>query len=253
MSLYGNFTLKEWLSLNCSKKDVNDIFRKALKDNDEPLAVLALAELIKRDEIYLVTNTISEATDAGCFGFRTHFVTVFTNALTQLGERNPVLRVISKNVRKKGFWPATSAELLYDAHAETLLKRDDADFASIEHSAAQNFNVILENRLGEFLKGFLKLDGFFEVKFGTSIYDEEFFITNHSTVSLVIENHSILNAEMIPVVLELLDDFGLGKPLPEFHGEEGKSYSLNGYGEWIDVASIEDGEDYFYVTYRFIR
>ena len=73
MSLYGNFTLKEWLALHCATKDIDDLFRKALRDNDEPMAVLALAELIKRGDIDLITYAIQEATDAGYFVLGSHF------------------------------------------------------------------------------------------------------------------------------------------------------------------------------------
>ena len=112
MSLYGNFTLKEWLTLHCATKDIDNLFRKALKDNDEPMAVLALAELIKRGDIDLVTYAIQEATDNGCFVRGSNFSTVFANALTQCGDRDPILRRISKSVRRKGFLPKTAAELL---------------------------------------------------------------------------------------------------------------------------------------------
>ncbi len=113
MSLYGNFTLKEWLTLHCATKDINDLFCKALKDNDEPMAVLTLAELIKRGDTDLVTRAIQDATDAGYFAIvGSPFSIVFAHALAQYGNRDPILRRISKNVHKKGFWPKTAAELL---------------------------------------------------------------------------------------------------------------------------------------------
>ena len=58
MSLYGSFTLKEWLALHCVTKDIDDLFRKALKDNDEPMAVLALAKLIIKDGFILNSEEI---------------------------------------------------------------------------------------------------------------------------------------------------------------------------------------------------
>lgn len=111
MSLYGTFTLKDWLALNCITKDVDDLFRKALKDNDEPMTVLALAELIKRGDVDLVGRDIIEANNAGYLVLGSHFSTVFANALTQCGNRDPILRKIGKNFHLKGTWPKTTAEL----------------------------------------------------------------------------------------------------------------------------------------------
>ena len=150
MSLYSNFTLKEWLAFHCTTKDIDDAFRKALKDNDEPMAVLALSELIKRGDTDLVTYAIQEATDEGCFAPGSHFSTVFTNALTQYGSRDPALRRISKNVRRNGFWPKTSAELF-----------NNTSSASCEKSTPRSF----DNRLDLFLESFM-YDGLFSVEFG---------------------------------------------------------------------------------------
>lgn len=68
MSLYGNFTLKEWLALHCTSEDANILFRKALKDNDEPMAVLALAELTKRSDTDLVSYAIMYSRRSGDLG-----------------------------------------------------------------------------------------------------------------------------------------------------------------------------------------
>ena len=38
MSLYGNFTLKEWSDFHCITKDIGDPFCKTLKDNNKPMA-----------------------------------------------------------------------------------------------------------------------------------------------------------------------------------------------------------------------
>ncbi|MBO4813186.1 hypothetical protein J5491_03515 [Candidatus Saccharibacteria bacterium] len=133
MSLYGNFTVKEWLTLHCTTDDVYDLFRKALKRNDEPMAVLALAELIKRGDIDLVTYAIQEATDAGYIALGSHFSTVFANALMQCGNRDPILRRVGKNVCKKGFWPKTATELL-----------EGTDFVDIERPAPQQIARTLD-------------------------------------------------------------------------------------------------------------
>lgn len=111
MSLYSNITIKEWLTLHCVTKDVNDLFRKALKDNDEPMAVLTLAELLKRGDSDLVEEAIIEAVDTKCFASR-HFATVFTNALTNLANRDPMLNKIARAVYRKGSWPESSEELI---------------------------------------------------------------------------------------------------------------------------------------------
>lgn len=114
MSLYGNFTLREWLSLHCCTNDVVDLFRKALKDNDEPMAVLALAELIKRGDTDFVMDAIREATDAGHIKPESHFAIFFTNALTSCGSRELILKRIAENIRRSGGWPKNSAELFME-------------------------------------------------------------------------------------------------------------------------------------------
>ena len=112
MSLYGSFTVKEWLALHCTTEDVDDLFRKALKDNDEPMTVLALVELIKRGCTDRIMYATQEAIEAGYLVYGTNFSTVFRNALSQCGNRDPILRSITKKVRKNGYWPKTMAELL---------------------------------------------------------------------------------------------------------------------------------------------
>ena len=111
MSLYGNFTLKEWLALHCATKDVDDLFRKALKDNDEPMTVLALAELAKRGDADIIMRALSNATNAGHIAPESHFAIVLTNTLANLGNRYLLLGAIAKTVHKNG-WPKTSAELI---------------------------------------------------------------------------------------------------------------------------------------------
>ena len=120
MGLYSNFTLKEWLSLNCLTKDVEELFRKALRDNDEPMAVLALAELIKRGDEDLVTRAISDACEAGYLKCGSHFSAVFANALTNLGGRDPFLRRIAKGAHKKGYWPTNMLELIEDTELPSM-------------------------------------------------------------------------------------------------------------------------------------
>ncbi len=243
MSLYGSFTLKEWLSLHCVTNDINDLFRKALKDNDEPMAVLALAELIKRGDIDLVTYAIQEATDAGYFKLGSHFSTVFANALAQCGDRDPILRRISKNVRKNGFWPKTSAELL-----------EGADSVSHERRTTRNNARNLDNRLDQFLESFMR-EGWFSVEFGfwspsvawdphckehVSINDGEHYV-------LAIRNGFIFNRDEIPDVLEALDEAGITDALPAFNGNELDLYTLVD-GKWV-VPDEEMEAGFFYVTY----
>lgn len=246
MSLYGNFTLKEWLSINCSTKDVNELFRKALKDNDEPMAVLALAELIKRGDIDLITYAIQEATDAGCFTLGSHFSIVFANALTQCGDRNPILGRIGKNVRKKGFWPKTAAELL-----------DGTDSASSGRPTTQANVRNLDNRLGRFLESFAQ-GGWFSIEFGFFVPGTEWdpHCKEHVSVNvgehygLVVKNGFVLNREEIPNVLGILDAAGITEALPAFKEEHlGGSmgmYTLDG-DNWVSAEETEE-DGFFYMT-----
>ena len=98
MSLYGNFTLKEWLALHCATKDIDDIFRKALEKNDEPMAVLALAELVKRGDSKLAACAVGDAVDAGHISLGSHFSIVFANALIRVGGRDVALKKAAKAV-----------------------------------------------------------------------------------------------------------------------------------------------------------
>jgi hypothetical protein len=249
MSLYGNFTLKEWLALHCVTKDIDDLFRKALKDNDEPMAVLALAELIKRGDIDLVTYAIKEAVDAGCFTLGSHFSTVFANALTQCGDRDPILRHISKNVRRKGFWPKTAAELL-----------DGTDFADCERPAKRSTVRRLDDRLDKFLEGFMQ-SGWFSVEFGFftpgTEYDphchEQVFVNMGEHCNLVIKDGFILNREEIPNVLDILDAAGIKEALPAFSDERQLDlFTLNEDGNWVSSKEAKE-DDFFYVTFYSIE
>lgn len=245
MSLYGNFTLKEWLALHCVTKDIDDLFRKALKDNDEPMAVLALAELIKRGDIDLVTYAIQEATDAGYFALGSHFSTVFTNALAQYGSRDPILKRIGKNVRRKGFWPKTSAELL-----------DGTDFADCERPAVHSIARKLDHRLDKFLESFMR-EGWFSIEFGIFISGTEWDPHCKECIpanvgifyNLTIRNGFILNRDEIDNVLSLLDTAGIREVLPAFNSEEAElvRYTLNDDGNW--VTPVDKENNFFYVTY----
>lgn len=244
MSLYGNFTLKEWLALHCVTKDVDDLFRKALKDNDEPMAVLALAELIKRGDIDLVTYAIQEATDNGCFVLGSHFSTVFANALTQCGDRDPILRRISKSVRRKGFWPKTAAELL-----------DGTDFVSCERPTTKNNVRSLDSRLDQFLESFMR-NGWFSVEFGFFTPGTEWDphckemtpVNTGEHYNLVIKNGFILNREEIPNVLGILDAAGITNALPAFIGNELDLYTLDDDGNWVSSEGARE-ENFFYMTF----
>ena len=245
MSLYANFTIKEWLALHCATKDINDLFRKALKDNDEPMAVLALAELIKRGDIDLVTYAIQEATDAGYFALGSHFSTVFTNALTQCGDRDPILKRIARNARKKGYWPKTSAELL-----------DHADFGGDYKRPATKSGVRSpDERLDQFLESFMR-DGWFSVEFGffapTPEWDphckEHEMVNTGEHYNLVIKNGFVLNREEIPNVLSILDAAGITDALPTFNGDELDIYTLDKDGNWVNPDEAEE-DNFFYMSY----
>lgn len=248
MSLYEKFTLKDWLALHCGPKDIDDLFRKALKDNDDPMAVLALAELIKRGDIDLVTNALQEATDNGCFVLGSHFSTVFTNALTQCGGRDPSLRRISRNVRRKGFWPKTAAELL-----------DGTDFANCERPAARSTVRRPDGRLDKFLEGFMQ-NGRFSVEFGFFTPDTEWdpHCSEHVSVdtgehyNLVIKDGFILNREEIPNVLSILDAAGITNALPAFNGNELDLYTLDDDGNWVSSEEARE-ENFFYTTFYFVE
>ena len=247
MSLYGNFTLKEWLALHCATKDVNELFRKALRNNDEPMAVLALAELIKRGDIDLVTYAIREAIDTGCFAIGSNFSIVFANALTQCGDRDPILKRISKNVRRKGFWPETAEELL-----------DGTDSANYDHSAVRNIARKPDNRLDQFLKGFMQ-DGWYSVEFGFFLPDTEWNphlkecveVNAGEHYNLFIRDSFILNREEIPNVLSILDAAGITKALPTLEEEDFNKdlifYTLDDNGNWVSPEEAKE-DAFFYMT-----
>lgn len=245
MSLYANLTLKEWLSLHCVTKDIDNLFRKALEDNDEPMAVLALAELIRRGDIDLVTYAILDATDAGCFTLGSHFSTVFANALMQCGNRDPILRHISKNARKKGFWPKTSKELLNGLGSEDS-----------ERPATRKNVRSLDNRLDQFLESFAQ-DGWFSVEIGffdpetqwDSRRKEHDIVNTGEHYNLVIKNGFVLNREEIPNVLSILDAAHIANALPAFSGNELDLYTLNDDGEWVSPEETKEN-GFFYATYH---
>ena len=244
MSLYGNFTIREWLALHCVTEDIVEHFRKALEDNDEPMTVLTLAELIKRGDIDLLTYAIQDATNAGHIAPGSHFATVFANALTRCGDRDPVLRLISKNVSKKGSWPQTAAELL-----------DGTTFADCERLTSQQKMRGIDDRLSVFLKSFMR-DGWFSLEFGFFVpgtewdpHCKEHISTNiGESCNLIIRNGFILNREEIPDVLNVLDDVGIVDVLPTFNGEELKRYTLNTHGQWVTPEEVKK-ENFFYVSY----
>lgn len=245
MSLYGNFTLREWLALHCVTEDIDELFRKALKDNDEPMAVLALAELIKRGDIDIVTYAIQDATNAGHIALGSHFSIVFANALKRCGDRDPILRLISKNVLKKGFWPETAAELLDGA---TLA---DCERLALLDTAPRDS----DDRLGKFLESFMR-DGWFSVEFGIFIPGTEWdpHCKEHVSANigeyrnLVIRNGFILNREEIPEVLSILDYADITEALPAFNGRELDRYALDTNGDWVNPKEVKK-ENFFYVTY----
>ena len=252
MSLYGSLTIKEWLALNCVTEDVKECLRKALEKNDEPMAVLALAELIKRGDIDLVTYAIQEAVDAGYFTLGSHFSTVFANALTNFGSRDPILRGIAKTVRIEG-WPKTSEELLdpkYLSGPEQIEKAADllegTSFKACERLCG-------DERIGRFLESFAE-KGWISVEVGFFTPDTEWDPHSHEHVpvnsgehyNLTIKNGFILNREEIPNILSILDAEGIADPLPAFDGKELDLYTLVD-GKWASPDGSK--EDFFYVSY----
>lgn len=235
MSLYGSLTIKEWLALNCVTEDVKECLRKALEKNDEPMAVLALAELIKRGDIDLVTYAIQEAVDAGYFTHSSHFSTVFANALTNFGSRDPLLRRIAKSVLIKGCWPKTSEELL-----------DGTDFAKIDRP--------LDERIVDFLASF-KDKGWISVEIGFFTPGTEWNSHTHESepvndgehYNLIIRDGEILNPEEMDNFLSILDAEGIAGPLPAFDGKALDLYTLRN-GKWVSSEEAEE-KDFFYTSY----
>ncbi|MBR3236157.1 hypothetical protein IKF92_00540 [Candidatus Saccharibacteria bacterium] len=243
MSLYSNFTLKDWLSLNLTTGDVDEFFRNALRTNDEPMAVLALAELIKRGDVDLVKFDIQEATDVGYIIPGSHFAVVFSNALVHYGNRDPLLRRINKNVQRNGSWPKTAAELFRDE--KSIVRK-----YPIPKNNVQPF----DGRLDEFLNCFRR-DGWFWVEFGIFVHATEWdpHCKEHTSVNagesyhLTIRDGNVLNEKEIPSVLSILDAAGIEEALPAFNGEELDFYTLDDEGNWVKSELEEDG--IFYVTY----
>ena len=238
MSLYSTFTLKEWLSLNCVTKDIDKLFRKALRDNDEPMTVLAMNELIKRDDVDLVIDAIAEAVDEEYLVPETSFSTVLANALIRLGDRKPALRRISKKIHLEGRWPKTAAELL-------------------EGSVLANCERVADGRLDQFLGSFMR-NGHFSIELGIFTPGTEWDPHCKETISvnagehcvLVIKNGFILNPEEIPGVLDVLDEAGIVGALPEFSGVELDYYVLDENNNWANTREVEDlGDNFFYVSY----
>ena len=208
------------------------------------MAVLALAELIKRGDIDLVTYAIRDAVDAGYLSLDSNFSTVFANALTQCGDRDPILRRISKSVRRKGFWPKTAAELL-----------DGTDSADCEHPTARNTVRRPDNRLDLFLKSFMR-NGWFSLEFGFYEagqkwdWNREELVTVNAGVhhTLTIKDGFVLNREEIPNVLSILDAAGITNALPAFNGNELELYTLDDDGNWVSSEEAKE-EHFFYVTF----
>ena len=242
MSLYGNFTLKEWLALHCVTKDIDDLFRKALKDNDEPMAVLALAELTKRGDTDLVSYAIMDAIREEHLTSGTHFSSVFANALIQVGSRDPIVRRFGKYFNRHNVWPGTIANLL-----------DGTTFADRE-CPAQNLNKRLEKFLASFAK-----NGWFSVEIGITEVDHiqcssgdyDNFVRHHYNIG--VKNGFILTMNEIPNVLDILDEAGILDPLPIFHGEELVLYTFDEDGNWVDAKVADKKEDFFYVTYYSLK
>lgn len=251
MSLYGNFTLKEWLALHCNTKDIDDLLCKALQDNDEPMTILALAELVKRGDIDLVTYALRDAVDTGCIALGSHFLTVLTNALTSLGDRDPILRGIAKTIRIKG-WPKTSEELLdlkYLSGPEQIKLLDGTVFAKIDRP--------LDERIVDFLasfkdKGWISVEiGFFTpgTEWNSHTHESE-PVNNGEHYNLIIRDGKILNPEEMDNFLSILDTEDITDPLPAFDGEKLDLYTLID-GKWASPDGSK--KDFFYVYYYSIE
>ena len=102
MSLYSKLTLEDWLSIHCTEEDVEDLFRKALKDNDDAMAVLALAELERR-RTHKGYDILLAAARAGHINPKTHFSTVFANALKQF-DSDSIWPKLAEFVDEGGAW-----------------------------------------------------------------------------------------------------------------------------------------------------
>lgn len=240
MSLYGNFTLKDWLSLHNTTEDLEKHFRKALKDNDAPMSVLALTELISRGDTDIVTYAIKDATDEGCFTLGSQFSIVFANALTKCGNRNPFLRRIAANARKKGYWPSTSAEL-FDGTNDRPVAQSDAK--------------LFDDRLDAFLKSFAR-EGWFSIEFGVYLPEpkwdphckEQRTVNAGEYYTLAVKDGFVQNRSEIPNVLDLLDRMGIEDALPAFSGKEMVLYIIGDDGEWVYSEEAKE-EGFFYVSY----
>ena len=259
MSLYSTFTLKEWLSLNCNTKDVNDLFHKALRDNDQPMTVLAMSELIKRGDINLVVDAIGEAVDEEYINSESSFANVLEQSLKRFGDRTPILKGICKEIDLKG-WPRTMAELLEGTELKSCERRlkhktvaellEGADLKGCERKA--------DDRLDLFLTSFMR-DGWFSVELGIFSPESEWDprhkerspINVGEYYSLVIKNGFVMNRDEIPYILEFLDGKGITKPLPKFDGVELDLYTLSDDGSrWVNVSRLEKVEEnFFYTTY----
>jgi len=246
MSLYGNFTVKEWLALNCVTEDIEGLLRKALKDNDEPMAVLALAELIKRGDNDLVTYAIREAVGAGYITSDSHFSTVLTNALVRYGDRDPVLRQIGKGILREGFQFMTEKEMI-----ENIISVNQG------RPIAQKFLRGIDSRLNKFMESFMR-EGHFSIEFGFFVYggtewDPQY--KEHCTVdagehyNLIVKNGFILNMEDVPNVISILNLAGIEKALPAFDGKELVDYTLSNDGNcWIKSEETKR-KNFFHVSY----
>ncbi len=238
-SLYGNFTLREWLTLHCVTEDVYNYFRKSLKDHDEPMAVLALTELYKRGDVDLIVKAMEEATKAKSFILGSKFAIVFANALKTICDRNPNIKRINENVACIGHWPDTTMELV-----------KGTEFANREGDL-QN----VDKRLSQFLERFMR-SGWYTVEFGffTPVSQWDSHFKEHDTVNegehynLIIKNGFILDKMEILNVVGILDDAGITEPLPVLEGKEMEYYTLDDNGNWINSKDTEK-KNFFYVSY----
>ena len=216
MSLYGSFYNQE-MATHCTTEDVNSLYRKALKDQDEPMAILSMAELIKRGNTDLVAQAITDATEAGCFTAG-HFSAVFANALANLGSRDPLLRRLAQTIRENGSRQETSESLR-----------------------------LLDKRIAVFLASFFAKKGRGLVCIGCFASVDEWH--PHPLGYLIIEDGRILNAEEIPDILSILDSKGITNPLPAFDGNEFDLYTIID-GKWVKFEGSGGKQTFLCASYR---
>lgn len=93
--MYSNFTLKE-LYRTWQSNRIAEFFEEGLKLNNEPMAITALGELVRRGETTLIYSPLKKAIEEGQISLATQFSVTLGNTLTIAGKRDHLCAELGK-------------------------------------------------------------------------------------------------------------------------------------------------------------